>query len=98
MVRHDDDKHPVNFFPDVEWEEAFLELDKDHSGKIDATELIYVIRALGHNVTLKEVQDMINEEDVSGMYRPCLSYVQVMCQVCKVMSQLCTGDVSDMYR
>ncbi|EDV42926.1 uncharacterized protein Dana_GF16772 [Drosophila ananassae] len=47
----------------AEFKEAFIQFDKDGTGKISTRELGAVMRALGQNPTESELQDMIAEID-----------------------------------
>lgn len=47
----------------AEFKEAFIQFDKDGTGKISTRELGAVMRALGQNPTETELQDMIMEID-----------------------------------
>ena len=49
-----------------EFKEAFHLFDKDGDGNITAKELGTVMRSLGQNPTIAELQDMITEVDVDG--------------------------------
>lgn len=42
--------------------------DKDGDGTITTKELGTVMRSLGQNPTESELQDMVNEVDIDGMY------------------------------
>ncbi len=52
----------------VEFREAFSLFDKDGDGTITTKELGTVMRSLGQNPTEEELQEMINEVDVDGVY------------------------------
>ena len=52
----------------VEFKEAFSLFDKDGDGTITTKELGTVMRSLGQNPTESELQDMVNEVDIDGMY------------------------------
>ncbi|KAF6350898.1 calmodulin 1 [Rhinolophus ferrumequinum] len=49
----------------AEFKEAFSLFDKDGDGTITTKELGTVMRSLGQNPTEAELQDMINEVDIS---------------------------------
>ena len=50
----------------ADFKEAFALFDHDQNGAISPVELGKVLRALGQNPTVNELQDMINEVDVDG--------------------------------
>lgn len=52
----------------TEFKEAFSLFDKDGDGTISCKELGTVMRSLGQNPTEAELQDMINDVDMDGMY------------------------------
>ena len=52
----------------AELKEAFSLFDKDRDGSITSKELGTVMRSLGHNPTVVELRDMINEVDVDGLF------------------------------
>ena len=54
----------------AEFKEAFSLFDKDGDGTITTKELGTVMRSLGQNPTEAELQDMINEVDADGEFRP----------------------------
>lgn len=49
-----------------EYKEAFNMYDKDHDGILSVQKLGAVLRALGHNPTEIEIQEMIDEIDSEG--------------------------------
>ncbi|XP_021344883.1 neo-calmodulin-like, partial [Mizuhopecten yessoensis] len=57
------DDHSVAFLLSTEYKEAFNMYDKDHDGIISTQKLGAVLRALGHNPTEIEMQEMIDEID-----------------------------------
>uniref|UniRef100_K1R7V6 Calmodulin n=2 Tax=Magallana gigas TaxID=29159 RepID=K1R7V6_MAGGI len=50
----------------IEYKEAFNMYDKDHDGILSVQKLGAVLRALGHNPTEIEIQEMIDEIDSEG--------------------------------
>lgn len=50
----------------TEYKEAFNLYDKDHDGILSVQKLGAVLRALGHNPTEIEIQEMIDEIDSEG--------------------------------
>ena len=56
----------LNWFPLLEFKEAFSLFDKDGDGTITPKELGTVMRSLGQNPTEGELKDMINEVDTDG--------------------------------
>ena len=58
------------YYDCVEFKEAFSLFDKDGDGTITTKELGTVMRSLGQNPTEAELQDMINEVDADGEFRP----------------------------
>ena len=46
--------------------EEFLKADKDRDGSITTKELGFIMRSLGQNPPLAELDDMINEVDAKG--------------------------------
>ncbi|KAH0789842.1 Calmodulin [Histomonas meleagridis] len=59
----------LNLTPEqiAEFREAFNIFDKDGDGRITAKELGTVMRSLGQNPSEAEIQDMVNEEDITEM-------------------------------
>ena len=55
------------FFP-LEFKEAFKIFDKDGDGTISTKELGIVMRSLGENKSDEELEAMIAEVDVDGVY------------------------------
>jgi len=52
--------------------------DKDHDGIINTQKLGAVLRALGHNPTEIEIQEMIDEVDSEGMILTRKIYVNIL--------------------
>ena len=46
--------------------EAFEMFDKNNDGKISSEELGGVLRTLGHDYTMDEIEDMIKHADTNG--------------------------------
>lgn len=52
----------------TEYREAFDLFDKDGDGSITTSELGVVMRSLGQEPTVKELENMIKEIDEDGIY------------------------------
>lgn len=52
----------------TEYREAFDLFDKDRDGSITTSELGVVMRSLGQEPTVKELENMIKEIDEDGIY------------------------------
>ncbi len=50
----------------AEYKEAFALFDRDGDGKISASELGIVMRAVGHSPSQAELDEMISEVDIDG--------------------------------
>lgn len=53
----------------TEYREAFDLFDKDGDGSITTSELGVVMRSLGQEPTVKELENMIKEIDEDGIYK-----------------------------
>lgn len=58
----------VFFYVWTEYREAFDLFDKDGDGSITTSELGVVMRSLGQEPTVKELENMIKEIDEDGIY------------------------------
>jgi calmodulin len=60
--------HPqtLEFYLFSDLKQAFEMFDKNNDGKISSEELGCVLRALGHEHSHKEVEDMIKNADTNG--------------------------------
>lgn len=63
-------EHPIYyiFYVWTEYREAFDLFDKDGDGSITTSELGVVMRSLGQEPTVKELENMIKEIDEDGIY------------------------------
>ena len=58
----------INYIMFAELKEAFGLFDKDGDGDISTKELGTVMRSLGQNPSDEELEDMVREVDVDGVF------------------------------
>lgn len=71
----------------TEYREAFDLFDKDGDGSITTSELGVVMRSLGQEPTVKELENMIKEIDEDGIYS-ISEYIAANLQLCRSTGNL----------